>query len=187
MVHGTIQQLIDCVDETLPDSHIFMKPTSANQLDFCKSIGAMVPKGYNLWYFYVSANDILNAAQPVNGFFAHLLMTTYVVNPDFSAKIPHFPAKHKIFLQTVKDAERVLLARIQLGRSRARYLGRPRAFFGEPHVVTVWQLRDWIWLHRDWPCHPYNEVPIQEASFQSAVIDRPASLGRPQSRCSDSI
>ena len=63
-----------------------------------------------------------------------------VVNPDFSGKVPHFSAKHKIFLQAVKYAERALFARIQLGRSWARYPGLPRAFFGEPqlpHVVTV--------------------------------------------------
>jgi len=60
-----------------------------------------------------------------------------VVNTDFSAKGLHFSAKCKIFPLTVKDAERALFARIQLGRSRARYPGRPRAFFGEPHVVTV--------------------------------------------------
>ena len=60
-----------------------------------------------------------------------------VVNTDFSAKGPHFSAKRKIFPLTVKDAERALFARIQLGRSWARYPGRPRAFFGEPHVVTV--------------------------------------------------
>ena len=35
-----------------------------------------------------------------------------VVNADFSAKIPHFSAKLKIFLQTVKDAERAHFARI---------------------------------------------------------------------------
>ena len=60
-----------------------------------------------------------------------------VVNPDFSAKGPHFSAKRKIFLQTVKDAEWAHFARIQLGQSRARYPGRPRVFIGEPHVVTV--------------------------------------------------
>jgi hypothetical protein len=37
---------------------------------------------------------------------------TSVVNQDFSGKIPHFSAKHKIFLLTVKDAERALFARI---------------------------------------------------------------------------
>ena len=58
----------------------------------------------------------------------------YVVKPDFSAKGPHFSAKCKIFPLTVKDAERALFARIQLGRSWARYPGSPRAFFGEPHV-----------------------------------------------------
>jgi hypothetical protein len=57
-----------------------------------------------------------------------------VVNPDFSGKIPHFSAKHKIFLLRVKDSERAFFARIQLGRSWARYPGRPRAFLGEPHV-----------------------------------------------------
>jgi hypothetical protein len=51
-----------------------------------------------------------------------------VVNPDFSGKVPHFSAKHKIFLQAVKQSEMALFARIQL---------RPRAFFGEPHVETV--------------------------------------------------
>jgi hypothetical protein len=61
----------------------------------------------------------------------------YVVNPDFSAKGPHFSVKRKIFLLTVENVERALFARIQLGRSKARYPGRPRAFFGEPHVVTV--------------------------------------------------
>ncbi len=60
-----------------------------------------------------------------------------VVNTDFCGKIPHFSAKLKIFLQTVRDAERALFARIQLGWSWARYPGRPRAFYGEPHVVTV--------------------------------------------------
>ena len=43
-----------------------------------------------------------------------------VANPDFSGKVPHFSAKHKIFLQAVKYAERALFARIQLGRSWAR-------------------------------------------------------------------
>ncbi len=60
-----------------------------------------------------------------------------VVKTDFSAKGPHFSAKRKIFPLTVKDAERALFARIQLGRSWAGYPGRPRAFYGEPHVVTV--------------------------------------------------
>ena len=60
-----------------------------------------------------------------------------VVNPDFSGKVPHFSAKDKIFLLTVKDAESALFARIQLGQSWARYPGRLRAFFGEPHVVSV--------------------------------------------------
>ncbi len=60
-----------------------------------------------------------------------------IANPDFPGKVPHFSAKHKIFLQAVKYAERALFARIQLGRSWARYPCRPRAFFGEPHVVTV--------------------------------------------------
>ncbi len=60
-----------------------------------------------------------------------------VVKTDFSGKGPHFSAKHKIFLLTVKDEERALFARIQLGRSRARNPGRPRAFFGEPQVVIV--------------------------------------------------
>jgi hypothetical protein len=58
----------------------------------------------------------------------------FVANPDFSGKVQQFSAKHKIFLQAVKYAERALFARIQLGRSWARYPGRPRAFFGEPHV-----------------------------------------------------
>ncbi len=57
-----------------------------------------------------------------------------VVNTDFSTKGPHFSAKCKILPQTVKDAERALFARIQLGPSWAQYPGRPRAFFGEPHV-----------------------------------------------------
>jgi hypothetical protein len=48
-----------------------------------------------------------------------------VANPDFSGKVPHFSAKHKIFLQAVKYAETALFARIQLGRSWARYPGRP--------------------------------------------------------------
>jgi hypothetical protein len=61
-------------------------------------------------------------------------LIAYVVKTDFSAKGPHFSAKRKIFPLTVKDAERALFARIQLGRSWARYPGRPCAFFGEPHV-----------------------------------------------------
>jgi hypothetical protein len=40
-----------------------------------------------------------------------------VVKTDFSAKGPHFSSKRKIFPLTVKDAERALFARIQLGRS----------------------------------------------------------------------
>jgi hypothetical protein len=55
----------------------------------------------------------------------------------FFWKVPHFSAKHKIFLQAIKYAERALFAHIQLGQSWARYPGRPRAFFGEPHAVTV--------------------------------------------------
>jgi hypothetical protein len=60
-----------------------------------------------------------------------------IVKTDFPTKGLHFPAKCKIFPLTVKDAETALFARIQLGRSWARYPGRPRAFFGEPHVVSV--------------------------------------------------
>ncbi len=67
----------------------------------------------------------------------HSFYIVTVVIPDFSGKGPHFSAKRKILLLTVKDAERAHFARIQLGRSRARYPGRPRAFFGEPHVVIV--------------------------------------------------
>ncbi len=68
-------------------------------------------------------------------------MKMLVVNTDFCAKGPHFSAKRKIFPLTVKDAERALFARIQLGRSWARYPGRPRAFFGEPHVDVTWSPR----------------------------------------------
>ena len=63
-----------------------------------------------------------------------LYVQPVVVNTDFSANGPHFSAKCKIFPLTVKDAEGALFARIQLGWSRTRYPGRPRAFFGEPHV-----------------------------------------------------
>ncbi len=58
-------------------------------------------------------------------------------NSGFFWKSTTFVCKTQDFLQAVKDAERALFARIQLSRSWARYPGRPRAFFGEPHVETV--------------------------------------------------
>ena len=58
---------------------------------------------------------LLLVAERIDGAIVRL-----VVNTDFSAKGPHFSAKRKIFPLTVKDAERALFARIQLGRSWAR-------------------------------------------------------------------
>ncbi len=62
---------------------------------------------------------------PANGVFGWQIIVhqigSSVVKTDFSGKGPHFSAKHKIFLLTVKDVERALFARIQLGRSRARF------------------------------------------------------------------
>jgi hypothetical protein len=33
----------------------------------------------------------------------YMCATQFVANPDFSGKVPHFSAKHKIFLQAVKQ------------------------------------------------------------------------------------
>ena len=49
-------------------------------------------------------------------------------------------ARHVLQYVVVKrwaTGERADFAWIQLGHSRACYPGRPRVFFGEPHVVTV--------------------------------------------------